>query len=103
MHRPAMLHLRMADYYHQQIEAWAKIGNIDDEELRSRAREVIRSLIGEIFVLPDQGHYRIEKKGDSASILNLASRNHKSPLKEGANVQLNLVAGAGFEPATFRL
>lgn len=100
---PALLHPRMADYFHQQIEKMASIGDVLDEEAQAAARDVIRSLVCEIVIQPDNGHYRIEIKGDLASILNLASRKHKSPLREGANVQLNLVAGAGFEPATFRL
>ena len=100
---PTLLHPRMADYYHDQIAALTTVGEIEGEEIRAKTREILRSLIDEITVRPTGGSYRLEIKGDLASILHLASWNHKSPLKEGANVQLMLVAGAGFEPATFRL
>ena len=55
---------------------------------------MIRSLIDEIIVQPEKENYRLEIKGDLARILHLAGQNHKSPLNEGANVQLMFGCGS---------
>jgi site-specific DNA recombinase len=54
---------------------------------------------------PEQGRLRIDLKGELAGILALAAGEKKKPGFEGRALaeQINLVAGRGFEPLTFRL
>jgi hypothetical protein len=77
----------------------------------------LRTLIGAILVYPGakRGEVRVEMRGDLAAFLYLADRgalgdgtNSKTPATIGGNgrseeVMGTLVAGAGFEPAAFRL
>ena len=57
-------------------------------------------LIEEIRLVPDNGKLRAELYGELAALINLANEH---PRSKGTGVQVTLVAGAGFEPATFRL
>jgi site-specific DNA recombinase len=56
-----------------------------------------------IVLTPDQGELRIELKGNLAAMLGAAQNAKKSPETGGLSLQVVLVAGAGFEPATFGL
>jgi site-specific DNA recombinase len=72
-------------------------------ELRAQAAEVLRSLIDEVRLVPDNGRLEIELAGDLAGILALAA-DSKKPVTAGRDgLQVTLVAGRGFEPLTFRL
>ncbi len=54
--------------------------------------------------LDRSGALRVDIKGEFAGILELASESKKpSPVSREGLEQIKLVAGAGFEPATFRL
>ena len=69
-------------------------------------REAIRALVEAIVLVPEEGRLAIEVRGDLAAILALGQT--QAPGREGRVhedllVQVKLVAGAGFEPATFRL
>ena len=61
---------------------------------------VLRDLIDEMRLSPDGRTLRIELFGELASLIALAQEN---PRSAQAGVQVTLVAGVGFEPATFRL
>ncbi|MPN10773.1 hypothetical protein SDC9_158070 [bioreactor metagenome] len=107
---PAVLrmHSSLGDRYRQ------KIGNLvnalSDPAVRVQAAEAMRSLISEIRMIPasdaPDGH-RIELSGDLAGILALSEPDMtKPPRLARADDSLEsgtMVAGAGFEPATFRL
>ena len=59
-----------------------------------RAREVLREMVGEeIRVIPERGHLVYEMGLNETPLTALA----------GGASQIGLVAGAGFEPATFGL
>ncbi len=96
-----LLHPRMADVYRE------KVGNLclalESEESRTAAREAIRALIEAILLEPDGERLKITLKGDLAGMLSAARDSKRSPDTGDLMVQIKLVAGAGFEPATFGL
>jgi site-specific DNA recombinase len=98
---PELLHPRMADVYR------AKVGSLclalESEESRTGAREAIRALIETILLEPDGERLKITLKGDLAGMLSAARDSKRSPDTGDLMVQIKLVAGAGFEPATFGL
>ncbi|MEO8519955.1 MAG: recombinase family protein, partial [Acidobacteriota bacterium] len=96
---PELLHPRMADVYRE------KVGNLcralEREESRTSAVDAIRALIEAIMLEPDGDRLNITLKGDLAGMLSAARDSKRSPETGDLLVQIKLVAGAGFEPATF--
>lgn len=75
---------------------------LNEEGLRTEAAEMLRSMIQAIRLVPESGELAIELVGELAG--RLAMTNEKNPRPFGPRArQLTLVAGAGFEPAAFRL
>ncbi len=70
------------------------------ENTRQEAAEVLRELIEEIRLIPEDGELKIELYGQLAALLNLANKN---PRSDEQGLQVTMVAGGGFEPPTFRL
>ena len=91
-----MLHPGPAEVYRRKVEKLTAALNKD--ELRSEAAEILRSTIQAIRLVPEDGELMIELVG----ILSLGQEKSPRPFGPGAG-QLTLVAGAGFEPAAFRL
>jgi hypothetical protein len=58
-------------------------------------------LIDAIVLTPDEGALRIELRGNLAAMLSAASNAKRSPESGDLSLQVQMVAGAGFEPATF--
>ena len=102
---PPLVHPRMADLYEAKIGALYETLNRQDD--RAKAVEIVRSLVDSITMTPKDGGLEIHLTGDLAGILRLASedRQTKKPPFGGGfeDAHIKLVAGAGFEPATFRL
>jgi site-specific DNA recombinase len=72
--------------------------------LITQANEAIRQLIKRIRLVPEGNTLNIELFGELAALISLGIEpNDKHPLANAEGVQVTLVAGAGFEPATFRL
>ena len=98
---PELLHPRMADVYRE------KVGNLclalANEESRTGAADAIRALVEAIVLEPDGDRLNITLKGDLAGMLSAARDSKRSPDTGDLLVQVKLVAGAGFEPATFGL
>jgi site-specific DNA recombinase len=70
------------------------------------ARELARGLVEAIVLTHENGHLRVEVRGQLAAILRLSGlANEKAPAgsPELLTEQIKMVAGAGFEPAAFRL
>ena len=67
------------------------------------AAEIIRSLVERIVVVPTESGFELDLHGDLAGIFALASERKQPPGREARGLQVSLVAGAGFEPAAFRL
>ena len=95
------LHPGIADIYRQKVERLHH--ELNRPELRAQAADVLRSLIEEVRLVPENGRLEIELAGDLAGILALSAGN-KKPVTAGRDgLQVTLVAGIGFEPMTFRL
>ena len=70
----------------------------------TQANEAIRQLIEKVRLAPGGNTLNIELFGKLASLISLViAPNDKQPQANAEGVQVTLVAGAGFEPATFRL
>ena len=106
------LHPGVAEAYRRMAEDLrAALDDVDGEE----ARNAIRSLIEQIVFIPLEGlgKFDLEIQGNLARLLRISgagSQTHKSPAggPSGAyavshRCEVFLGAGAGFEPATFRL
>ena len=111
---PPLLHPNMADLYREKVTQLARA--LEHEESRTGAAEALRGLIDAIVLTPQETELKIELQGNLAAMLkaahaqstgaSLAPRgrweNERSPDDDDL-VQIMLVAGAGFEPATFGL
>ena len=114
---PVVLHPNAADIYKRKVADLE--ASLAKPEICLQAGEALAALIAKIVLIPadDQpDHMAIELHGDLAAILSAAgtkgrdtkadrpgpgARNGAGPGASGH--LLSVVAGAGFEPATFRL
>jgi site-specific DNA recombinase len=116
---PPLLHPEMSNCYRQRVERLHSALHAEAEGDRIEAAEALRALVDSIILTPTPAGMEIDVRGDLAGILLLAN-NGRSPKADdlektqknrprGAvdlgelQSQVQLVAGAGFEPATFRL
>ncbi|MCJ9430754.1 recombinase family protein [Kordiimonas sp. A6E486] len=110
---PLLLHTGMADIYKQRVGKLADALHANREDLE--AFNTMRSLLDTVTLHPTDKGFDIDLQGDLATILHLSAAGNK-PLDtttkpsefdlggSGALAeQVKMVAGAGFEPATFRL
>jgi site-specific DNA recombinase len=98
---PELLHPRMADVYREKVGGLCLA--LEGEDSRTGAADAIRALVEAIVLEPDGEHLNITLKGDLAGMLSAARDSKRSPDTGDLLVQIKLVAGAGFEPATFGL
>jgi site-specific DNA recombinase len=98
---PELLHPRMSDVYREKVGSLCLA--LENEESRTGAANAIRALVEAIVLEPDDGRLKITLKGDLAGMLSAARDSKRSPDTGDLMVQIKLVAGAGFEPATFGL
>ena len=125
---PPVLHPSMAIVYRQRVGALYDA--LQHEASRAPAADIIRSLVSEIILTPENGLLHVELRGDLAGMLTVAAAGKpKSPtsgeagsgrteqvmtvtanrnLRDVRRVsdlieQVKMVAGVGFEPTTFRL
>ena len=98
-----LIHPNLAEVYRQRVERLHEA--LHDPATREEAFELIRSLIEEIRLVPDEGELRVELTGELAGILALAADSKKPGGLSAAGLaeQIKMVAGIGFEPMTFRL
>ncbi|MBS1104356.1 MULTISPECIES: recombinase family protein [unclassified Gluconobacter] len=104
---PPLLHPNMAELYRQKI---ASLHNsLQNKADATQTMEAIRSLITRIRLIPENGELGIFLEGDLAAMLGFATNRKSAERHPDAGVfekflvQDTLVAGAGFEPAAFRL
>jgi site-specific DNA recombinase len=88
------------DVYRRKVETLTEA--LNKEELCAEAADILRSTIQTIRLLPEDRELAIELVGELAGILALSKEKNPRPFGPGVR-QLTLVAGAGFEPADFRL
>ena len=98
---PPLLHPSMADVYRSKVEELASA--LQREDTRLEASEMLRGLIDSIVLMPERGQLRIELRGKLAAMLTAAQQTKRSPETGDLLMPVQLVAGAGFEPATFGL
>ena len=91
----------MADLYRQNVTTLAQA--LEHPETRTEASEALRAVIDAIVLTPSQGELQIELKGNLAAMLGAAQNAKRSPETGDLSLQVSMVAGAGFEPATFGL
>jgi hypothetical protein len=96
---PPLLHPEMAELYRLKVSTLAQA--LEQQETRAEAMEALRGLIEAIILTPTQGELRIELKGNLAAMLSAATNAKRSPETGDLSLQVVMVAGAGFEPATF--
>ena len=97
------LHPNIAEAYRRKVEELHAALMADDA---GPARELIRGLVEAIVLVPEDRRLRVEVRGELAAILRLSGcANEKAPAgsPELLVEQIKMVAGAGFEPAAFRL
>ena len=98
---PVLLHPGLADRYQKEVARLTE--TLNAPETKAEATAIIRSLLTEIRMVPEDGALAIELVGELAGILALGAEQEKTPRAAAMGRSTLLVAGAGFEPATFRL
>jgi len=93
----------IADVYRRKIEHLSE--SLSQPGTSQQAAAVIRSLIGQIVLTPadDGSHLTIDLHGELAAIMGLAMEKNDCAKPAQTSCRFALVAGAGFEPAAFRL
>ncbi|GBQ35349.1 hypothetical protein AA11237_0950 [Acidocella aminolytica 101 = DSM 11237] len=108
--RPAeesALHPNLATIYRDKVAALHDA--LADPSTKDDAFSIIRGLIEEVRLVPENGELRVEIRGALAGILALGAANAKTARGSADGSiyvlvsQTKLVAGARFERATFRL
>ncbi|MFW8636116.1 recombinase family protein [Cribrihabitans pelagius] len=102
---PALrLHPSLSQRYREMVEDLAR--SLNAPEVKREATASLRALISQVRMVPDAdaaGGHQLELVGELAGLLALGQPDStKPPLFAGAWSE-TVVAGAGFEPATFRL
>jgi hypothetical protein len=87
-----LLHPSMADLYRTKVEKLA--AELQREDTRLEASEMLRGLIDSIVLTPDEGQLRIELRGNLAAMLTAAQQTNRSPETGDLLVPVQLVAGA---------
>ena len=95
-----LLHPNLAEIYRRRILEFHE--RLYDDEGKAAAVEVLRTLIDEVTLIPEEGELTIALRGDLAAMLTLASNKKKpSPLSEAGLMgdmlsPVSLVAGTGY-------
>jgi len=100
---PIRIHPKLSELYSRKVEQLA--ASLNDEAIRLEAAEIMRGLIDKIVLTPEGDVLKAELHGDLAHILALTeeSTTKANAPALGRGVKPSVVAGAGFEPTTFRL
>ena len=99
-----ILHPSMAQLYKEEVTNL--VTSLNHKEHRTESAQLLRKLIDKIVLKPDpdSSGLLIDLHGDLAGILTMATKTDAKPdIDLISSWQDKLVAGAGFEPATFRL
>ena len=99
---PPLLHPSMALQYRNRVQQLYEALQDEEEETRIEAADILRSLVDRILLTPVEGKVEIDVQGDLAGILMISAQT-KNPAGGRGGSQVKMVAGAGFEPAAFRL
>lgn len=91
---PPLLHPGMATFYRSQVEELHEALQEESEAKRLKASEILRSLVKEIILTPEDGELQIDVRGDLAGILTVAVK-AKTPATKPGGSQVEMVAGTG--------
>ena len=100
---PPLLHPEMARIYRTKVTELAKA--FQEPDTRSETTEAQRGLVDALVLTPDQDGktLQIELRGNLAAMPGATVQTKRSSESDDLSLQVSLVAGAGFEPATFGL
>jgi hypothetical protein len=103
---PLRIHPNIHKIYERKVADLVNV--LNDDVIKAEANEIIRGLIDKIVLFPatDDSGLDAELHGDLAAILALCNTDDPKKQRPGSEEpgrQLSVVAGAGFEPAIFRL
>ena len=87
---PPLLHPSMALQYRKRVQQLYEALQDEEEEKRVEAADILRSLVKEIVLTPDQ---EIDVQGDLAGILMISAQT-KKPAGGAGQSQVKMVAGA---------
>jgi site-specific DNA recombinase len=94
--RKPLIHPNLAEAYRRKVTDLHAA--LQQDEMRTDAAEIIRSLIDEITLTPDGGQLRINLRGELAGILALVSNSKKPDLLGSGSEQIKVVAGTRNQP-----
>ncbi len=94
------LHPNLAELYRRKVE-WLHQA-IADPASRTEAIEILRGLVDSVTLTPIEKGFEIELVGEIVKMIALPDKSGGAKVGEFAS-SVKVVAGAGFEPATFRL
>ena len=96
-------HPNVADLYVSKVNDLRKA--LNEDGAREEAAQILRGLVDEIRLHPVDDKLQIELIGDLATLLSFAEKNGADNKKPGSSMDPGgtkwLLAGVGFEPATF--
>ena len=97
------IHPNVAGVYRRKVERLAEA--LQDPQERGEAAEAIRALIERITLRPGakRGEIAATLHGELGTILEWTAQKQNTPGACASGVSVSVVAGAGFEPAAFRL
>ncbi|MGO9674273.1 MAG: recombinase family protein, partial [Methylocella sp.] len=97
------IHPNVAGVYRRKVERLAEA--LQDPQERGEAAEAIRALIERITLRPGakRGEIAATLHGDLGTILEWTAPKQNTPGAVASGVSVSVVAGAGFDPAAFRL
>jgi site-specific DNA recombinase len=98
---PIRLHPNLAQVYRAKIERLHEA--LADPGLRDEALGILRGLIERVVIHPAEDGLQVEIVGEIVKMVELGLDAKQAALHEEAACSVKVVAGAGFEPATFRL
>ena len=101
---PVRLHPGLADRYRSKVENLAEA--LQNPLIRDEALGLLRSLIERVTLRHDTDGWQVELDGDICALLTIGMAEEVSGApraREELMGSVKVVAGAGFEPATFRL
>src|SRR5690606_34339826 len=89
---PPLLHPSMAELYRSRVQQLYDALQDEDEEKRTEAADIIRTLVEDIVLTPVDGKVEIDVRGDLAGILTLSVQT-KNPAGRAGSSQVKMVAG----------
>ena len=103
---PVRIHPNLADLYRRKVAALQ--GLLESDATRTEAVEIVRTLVEQVIFRPAEAGLEVELVGDIAGMVHLAQHaSGNSPVSGAVHDafarSVKVVAGAGFEPVTFRL